>query len=148
MLRDLDNTTFQGKKVLISGSGNVAQYAALKVSPTQRPHPALLIFILLQAIELGAQVLSLSDSQGSLIATTEKGFHPSDIEAIADIKLQRKSLTAFVETEKSAKSRFQWHDGKRPWALVEKADIALPSATQNEVSKGACGCCPVSVGSR
>ncbi len=118
MLRDLDNTTFAGKKVLISGSGNVAQYAAMKV------------------IELGGAVLSLSDSTGSLIATTEEGFHPSDIEAIATVKLNRKSLTAFIETEKSAKSRFEWHEGKRPWTLVKAADVALPCATQNEVSEG------------
>lgn len=117
MLRDLDNTTFAGKKVLISGSGNVAQYAAMKV------------------IELGGAVLSLSDSTGSLIATTEEGFHPSDIEAIATVKLNRKSLTAFIETEKSAKSRFEWHEGKRPWTLVKTADVALPCATQNEVSE-------------
>jgi len=117
MLRDLDNTTFSGKRVLISGSGNVAQYAALKV------------------IELGGTVLSLSDSTGSLIATTEEGFHPSDVEAIATVKLNRQPLTAFVETDKSAKSRFQWHEGKRPWTLVDRVDVALPSATQNEVSK-------------
>jgi glutamate dehydrogenase (NADP+) len=117
MLRDLDNTTFSGKRVLISGSGNVAQYAALKV------------------IELGGTVLSLSDSTGSLIATTEEGFHPSDVEAIATVKLNRQPLTAFVESDKSAKSRFKWHDGKRPWTLVDKVDVALPSATQNEVSK-------------
>lgn len=56
MLRDLDNTDWKGKRVLISGAGNVAQYAALKV------------------IELGGTVLSLSDSTGALIATGEEGF--------------------------------------------------------------------------
>lgn len=98
MLRDLDNTDWKGKKVLLSGSGNVAQYAALKV------------------IELGGVVLTLSDSTGSLVATSETGFTPEEIYAIADIKLQRKSLTAF-----EAGSKFKWHEGKRPWTLVSKA---------------------------
>jgi glutamate dehydrogenase (NADP+) len=126
MLRDLDNTDWKGKKVLLSGSGNVAQYAALKV------------------IELGGIVLTLSDSTGSLVATSETGFTPEEIHAIADIKLQRKSLTAF-----SAGDKFKWHEGKRPWTLVasavrclcccggciaDKQDVALPSATQNEIS--------------
>jgi glutamate dehydrogenase (NADP+) len=111
MLRDLDGTDWKGKRVLISGAGNVAQYAALKV------------------IELGGKVLSLSDSNGALIAKDGEGFTPADIESIASIKLQRKSLTAF-----DGKSKFEWHEGKRPWTLVEKADVALPSASQNEVS--------------
>ncbi|GHJ87139.1 hypothetical protein NliqN6_3541 [Naganishia liquefaciens] len=112
MLRDLDNTDYNGKRVLISGSGNVAQYAALKV------------------IELGGTVLSLSDSTGSLIAG-DAGFTPEDVQAIGDIKLKRQPLTAFSE----GKSNFTWHAGKRPWTLVEKADVALPCATQNEVNK-------------
>jgi glutamate dehydrogenase (NADP+) len=111
MLRDLDGTDWKGKRVLISGSGNVAQYAALKV------------------IELGGVVLTLSDSTGSLVATSDEGFTPGEIEKIATLKLQRKSLTTF-----DAGSKFQWHEGKRPWTLVSKADIALPSATQNEIS--------------
>lgn len=111
MLRDLDGTDWKGKRVLISGAGNVAQYAALKV------------------IELGGIVLSLSDSAGALVATGEEGFTPSEIEDIANIKLQRQSLTTF-----SAGNKFKWVEGARPWTLVSKADIALPSATQNEVS--------------
>lgn len=95
---------------MISGSGNVAQYAALKV------------------IQLGGTVLTLSDSTGTLISN--KGFTKEDIASIGDIKLARKSLTAF-----NAGSEYTWHEGARPWTLVEKADIALPSATQNEVSK-------------
>lgn len=67
--------SFEGKTVAISGSGNVAQYAALKV------------------IELGGKVVSLSDSQGALL--NEEGFTNEDVEAIATIKLQRKSLTEF-----------------------------------------------------
>jgi len=111
MLKDLDSTDWNGKKVLISGSGNVAQYAALKV------------------LELGGTVLTLSDSTGSLVANAGEGFTAEDIEAIAGIKLNRKSITAF-----EAGSRFTYHEGKRPWTLVESADVALPSATQNEIS--------------
>lgn len=103
--------SFTGARVLISGSGNVAQYAALKV------------------ISLGAVVLSLSDSHGTLIAKSEKGFTPAHIASIASLKLNRQALTAFDYEE----GAFEWHEGKRPWTLV-KADIALPSATQNEVS--------------
>jgi len=102
--------TFQGKTVAISGSGNVAQYAALK------------------AIELGATVVSLSDSKGAIIATTEKPITPEDIEKIAVLKLKRQSLTEFKHEE------HKYIDGARPWTHV-KVDIALPCATQNEVSK-------------
>lgn len=109
MLRDFQNTDWKGKKVLISGAGNVAQYAALKV------------------IELGGTVISLSDSTGALI--NESGFSPKDIEDIATIKLERKALTQFTG------SSVKYHEGKRPWTLVKAADVALPCATQNEVSE-------------
>lgn len=106
---------FKGARVLVSGAGNVAQFAALKL------------------IELGATVLSLSDSTGALISTDEsKGFQPEDIHAIAVLKLKHQSLTSFVQTAGN-ESKFSWHEGKRPWALVQKIDIALPCATQNEV---------------
>ncbi|ESK82029.1 nadp-specific glutamate dehydrogenase [Moniliophthora roreri MCA 2997] len=75
--------------VAISGSGNVSQYTALKV------------------IKLGATVVSLSDSKGSLIATTEKGFSKENL-------LPMKS--------------------KRPWTLLPEIHTALPGATENEVS--------------
>jgi len=112
MLRDMDHTDIKGKRVLISGSGNVAQYAAYKV------------------IELGGKVLSLSDSTGSLISTNDTGFTVKDVAEIANLKLERKALTAFSNTGK-----FEWHEDKRPWTLVSRADVAIPSATQNEVSK-------------
>jgi len=103
--------SFKGKTVAISGSGNVAQYAAIK------------------AIELGATVVSLSDSKGALIATGSKTFSPEDVHNIAKLKVARKSLTDF-----SAPDGFKYIDGARPWTHV-KVDIALPCATQNEVSK-------------
>jgi glutamate dehydrogenase (NADP+) len=110
MLEYAGKGTFAGKRVAISGSGNVAQYAALK------------------AIELGATVVSLSDSQGALVAEGETGFTPEQIQNIAELKVQRKSLTEF-------QSSFKYVAGARPWVHVGKVDIALPSATQNEVSK-------------
>jgi len=102
--------SFEGKKVAISGSGNVAQYAALKV------------------MELGGTVVSLSDSKGSLIATEGKGFTPGDIYAIAALKVQRQALTAYEGHS------YKYVEGARPWKEVGKVDVALPSATQNEVS--------------
>ena len=107
--------SFQGKRVAISGSGNVAQYAALKV------------------IELGGTVISLSDSKGSLVATGEKGVTPDEIALIAQLKVERKALTEVAESD-NFKGKFKYVDGARPWTHVGKVDVALPSATQNEVS--------------
>ncbi|KAF2872691.1 NADP-specific glutamate dehydrogenase [Massariosphaeria phaeospora] len=103
--------SFSGKKVAISGSGNVAQYAALKV------------------IELGGTVVSLSDSKGALIATDDKGFTPEIINEIAALKVNRKALTALEN------HAFKYIEGARPWTHVSAVDVALPSATQNEVSE-------------
>jgi glutamate dehydrogenase (NADP+) len=108
--------TIKGKKVAISGSGNVAQYAALK------------------AIELGATVVTLSDSKGAFVATdTEKGFTAEEVSKIAAIKVERKYL-ADVSSEEPFKGKYKYIGGQRPWTHVEKIDIALPCATQNEVS--------------
>ncbi|EOA92189.1 uncharacterized protein SETTUDRAFT_41007 [Exserohilum turcica Et28A] len=103
--------SFAGKRVAISGSGNVAQYAALKV------------------IELGGTVVSLSDSKGALIAEDDKGFTPEVINQIAALKLERKALTALENHS------YRYVEGARPWKEVKKVDVALPSATQNEVSE-------------
>jgi len=108
--------SFKGKKVVISGSGNVAQYAALKV------------------IELGGIVMSLSDSKGAIVATSEEGISPKMVEAIAAIKVARKSLSD-IATTSDFSSKVKYIDGARPWLHVEKIDVAIPSATQNEVSK-------------
>jgi glutamate dehydrogenase (NADP+) len=110
--------SFDGKLVAISGSGNVAQYAALKV------------------IELGGKVLSLSDSKGALIATDEQGFTEADVAIIAQTKLNRGYLTDIYEAEDSTfKPRFEYLPGERPWTHLPKIDIVLPCATQNEVSE-------------
>ncbi|KAL8725005.1 MAG: hypothetical protein Q9166_007628 [cf. Caloplaca sp. 2 TL-2023] len=107
--------SFEGKRVAISGSGNVAQYAALK------------------AIELGATILSLSDSKGTIVSTSDKGITPEEVEYIAKLKVDRKQLTVLTE-EENYKNKFKYIEGARPWTHVGKVDVALPSATQNEVS--------------
>lgn len=107
--------SFEGKKVAVSGSGNVAQYAALK------------------AIELGAIVVSLSDSKGALIATDAKGLTPDEVTIIQKLKVERKQLSELASTD-SFKSKFKYVEGVRPWLQVGDVDVALPCATQNEVS--------------
>ncbi|PLB33491.1 glutamate dehydrogenase [Aspergillus candidus] len=107
--------SFLGKRVAVSGSGNVAQYAALKV------------------IELGGTVVSLSDSQGSLITIGDTGFTPAEINTIADLKVERKQLSSIVSSPEFV-NKFRYIPNARPWTHVGKVDVALPSATQNEVS--------------
>jgi len=106
--------SFKGKRVAVSGSGNVAQYAALK------------------AIELGATVVSLSDSKGALIAKEGHAITVDDVAQIAQIKVERKYLADIATTE-SFHAKYRYVPGARPWTHVT-VDVALPSATQNEVS--------------
>jgi Glutamate dehydrogenase/leucine dehydrogenase len=75
--------------VAISGSGNVAQYTALKV------------------IELGATVVSLSDSKGSLVVSGEGGFTPDIIETIAQLKLKGGAL----ESLQLDSQKYTYHAG-------------------------------------
>merc|ERR1712227_889908 len=108
--------SFKGKRVAISGSGNVAQYAALKV------------------IELGG-VVSLSDSKGSIIS--KNGITVEQIDAIAAAKLKFKTLEQIVKDEATifgGNNSVEYIAGVRPWTKVGQVDVALPSATQNEVS--------------
>ncbi len=104
--------SFEGKRVVISGSGNVAQYAALKV------------------IELGGTVVSLSDSKGAIVATEGKGVTAEEVSTIAQLKVERKQLSEVASKLKG----FKYIDGARPWLQVGDIDVALPCATQNEVS--------------
>lgn len=107
--------SFAGKRVVISGAGNVAQFAALK------------------AIELGAIVVSLSDSRGCIIA--EDGITSEHVAAIAEAKIKFQSLSQIVEEYSAfAENKVKYIDGARPWLHAGKVDIALPCATQNEVS--------------
>ncbi|EED23694.1 Glutamate/Leucine/Phenylalanine/Valine dehydrogenase, putative [Talaromyces stipitatus ATCC 10500] len=114
--------SFEGKRVVVSGSGNVAQYAALKV------------------IELGGTVLSLSDSQGSLvIANGTDGFTPEEIHAIAELKVARRQLSSIFSSDSAeaklfSAEKFKYIENVRPWLHVGNVDVALPCATQNEIS--------------
>jgi glutamate dehydrogenase (NADP+) len=106
LLRKQDS--FDGKKVVISGSGNVAQYAAEK------------------AIELGATVLTLSDSGGYIL--DEEGINTEKLKHIMFIKnTKRGRISEYIENYPNAK----FIKGERPWSV--KCDIALPCATQNEL---------------
>jgi len=111
MIKYAGKGDWKGKRVAISGSGNVAQYAALK------------------CIELGASVVSLSDSKGCLVAEGDVVFTPKHIDEIAKIKLARQSLTSF-----SAQGSIKYIEGARPWIHVGKVDVALPCATENELN--------------
>ena len=104
-----NGTDFSGKRVMISGSGNVAQFAAQKVN------------------ELGGTVISMSDSAGSII--DEKGISGDKWEFLMDLKNNRRGRIK----EYAEEFGVAYYDAKRPWGLA-KADVALPCATQNEIS--------------
>lgn len=110
MLQHVGHGGFACKRVAISGSGNVAQYAALK------------------CIELGAHVVSLSDSKGCIIAEGPQGFTAEQVHQIAALKVDRKPLTDF-----SHGGDFKYIEKARPWVHAGKVDVALPCATQNEL---------------
>lgn len=100
--------TLEGKKVLISGSGNVAQYTAEKV------------------LQLGGKVLTLSDSDGFIY--DPDGIDREKLDYVMELKnLYRGRIREYAEEYPTA----QYFEGQKPWGI--KADIALPSATQNEL---------------
>ena len=104
------NDSFKGKNVVISGSGNVAQYAAEK------------------AIELGAKVLTFSDSGGYI--HDEDGIDIDKLKYVMHLKNEKRGrISEYVDTYKSA----TYHAGERPWSV--KCEIALPCATQNELNE-------------
>ena len=105
MLKD-HGSSFEGKTVAISGSGNVAIYACEK------------------ATQLGAKVITMSDSNGYII--DNNGI---DLDLIKQLKeVQRKRISEYVNTHPEA----EYHEGcKGVWTV--KCDIALPCATQNEL---------------
>ena len=99
---------FGGKTVVISGSGNVAQYASEK------------------ATELGAKVVTMSDSSGFVY--DKDGINPEKLAFIMDLKNNKRGRIK----EYADKFGAEFHEGKRPWSV--KCDIALPCATQNELN--------------
>ncbi len=98
----------EGKTVVISGSGNVAQYAAEKV------------------MHLGGKVVTLSDSSGYIYDS--EGLDKKKLAFVMDLKNNKRGrISEYAKKYKSAK----FHKGKKPWEV--KCDIALPCATQNEL---------------
>ena len=98
--------SFKGKTVAISGAGNVAIYAAEK------------------AAQLGARVVTLSDSTGWIY--DKEGV---DLAAVKEIKeVRRARLSEYVKARPNA----EYHEGKGVWSV--KCDVALPCATQNELN--------------
>ena len=103
------NDSFKGKTVCISGSGNVAQYACQK------------------ATELGAKVVTLSDSSGYI--HDPEGISLEKLEYVMELKnIFRGRIKEYAEKYPSA----TYYPGERPWGV--KCDIAMPCATQNELN--------------
>ena len=101
--------SFNGKVVTVSGSGNVAQFACEK------------------ATELGAKVVTLSDSSGYIY--DEDGIDAEKLAFVMELKnVKRGRIHEYVEKYPSAK----FFKGERPWSVA--CDIALPCATQNELN--------------
>ena len=99
--------SFQGLRVSVSGSGNVAQYAVEK------------------AMALGAKVLTVSDSSGTVI--DEAGFTPEKLAILMDVKNHHHGRVS----DYAARTGVRFEAGVRPWQVP--VDVALPCATQNEL---------------
>ncbi len=104
----IQNDVIKGKKVLVSGAGNVSLHAAEK------------------CIALGATVITVSDSRGTL--HDADGFNQEKIDWLKKQKEQSKPLVDYVAIYGG-----QWLANQKPWQF--EADIAIPSATQNEINE-------------
>ncbi|MEX6626898.1 NADP-specific glutamate dehydrogenase [Tenacibaculum pacificus] len=101
--------SFEGKTVVVSGSGNVAQYATEK------------------ATELGAKVVTLSDSSGYIYDAD--GIDAEKLAHVMEIKnVRRARISEYVTKYPNAK----FFAGEKPWSVA--CDVALPCATQNELN--------------
>jgi glutamate dehydrogenase (NADP+) len=101
--------SFKGLTVAISGSGNVAQYAVEKVN------------------QLGGKVVTLSDSDGTIVDMA--GIDAEKLAFVMELKnVKRGRIKEYADKYKGV----QYLAGKRPWSV--KCDVALPCATQNEIS--------------
>jgi glutamate dehydrogenase (NADP+) len=105
----LKGDSLKGKNVVISGSGNVAQYTAEK------------------CIEVGAKVLTLSDSEGFVY--DPDGIDTEKLKYIMELKNGRRGRIK----EYADKFNCQFFAGEKPWGI--KCDVAFPNATQNEVNE-------------
>jgi glutamate dehydrogenase (NADP+) len=101
--------SMEGKTVCISGSGNVAQYAAEK------------------CVQLGAKVLTFSDSKGYI--HDPQGIDQEKINFVIDLKNNKRGrISEYVKQYPNA----TYHEGERPWSVP--CDVAFPCATQNELN--------------
>jgi len=101
--------SMKGKLVCISGSGNVAQYALEKVN------------------QLGGKVITLSDSSGTIYDSN--GINNEKLKFVMDLKNNKRGRIKEYADEYNV----EYFEGKRPWHI--KCDVAIPSATQNEINK-------------
>ncbi|WP_242131133.1 NADP-specific glutamate dehydrogenase [Aestuariivivens marinum] len=107
---EVKGDSFEGKEVVISGSGNVAQYAAEK------------------SLQLGAKVLTLSDSSGYIY--DEEGIDADKLKFVMHLKNEKRGrISEYIDQYPKAK----FVKGETPWRV--KCDIALPCATQNELNE-------------
>lgn len=109
------NMDIKGKRVVISGSGNVSQYAVEKVN------------------HLGGKVITLSDSNGTIV--DEEGIDINKLAYVMDLKnVKRGRIKEYADRFKAI-----YFEGKSVWEVIKekglKHDIALPCATQNEINK-------------
>ena len=98
---------FEGMRVAVSGSGNVAQYAVEK------------------AMALGAKVVTVSDSSGTIV--DQGGFTAEKLAVLMDVKNHHYGRVS----DYAQRTRSEFHPGMKPWSVP--VDIALPCATQNEL---------------
>jgi glutamate dehydrogenase (NADP+) len=103
--------SFDGKVVAVSGSGNVAQFAIQKIT------------------QLGGKAVSASDSSGCI-------YDPAGIDAdkLAFL-MELKNVKRGRIKEYADKYNVKFFEGKRPWEVIEKVDMAMPCATQNELNE-------------
>lgn len=108
MLKNMDES-LSGKSVAISGSGNVALYAAEK------------------AIECGCKIITLSDSDGTIY--DKDGLNEEKLAFVKELKeVKRGRIREYAE-----EYNCEYYEGEKPWHIP--CDIALPCATQNEITK-------------
>lgn len=100
------------KNVVVSGSGNVAQYSCKK------------------AAQLGARVITMSDSSGYIYV--KDGIDQEIFDAIQDVKNNKRGRIKEVANQFD---RVEYFDGQKPWDVNDNAEVVLPCATQNEVNK-------------
>jgi len=113
-------SSLDGLRCAVSGSGNVAQYAAEKL------------------IEFGAKIVTMSDSDGVLVF--EQGLHTQDLQLIMECKNVHRQRLHTLEGKFSSSRVVKYIPNKSPWTINAddsdvKYDIALPCATQNEINE-------------